>query len=182
MRFAATACVALAALALAACTGGITSPGDVARALTVVTPIQAGTYDIIPSDKEAKVAITRHGKDYRLADPAGSGKPLTFRVLAMPDLARTRYLIQADDPDKKTGKLTYHYYFAIIGADQIVVLTPSRHDLEQANLSDEMKALIEVKGGDEVFVKSAGDTLAALKRLISEKFDLEVIMQLARRS
>ena len=48
----------------------------------------------------------------------------------MPDLARTRYLIQVDDPDKKTGKLTYRYYFAIIGTDQIVVLTPSRHDLE----------------------------------------------------
>ena len=39
-----------------------------------------------------------------------------------------------------------------------------------------------MKGGDEVFVKSPENTLAALKRLVSEKLDLEVIMQLARRS
>ncbi len=64
----------------------------------------------------------------------------------MPELPRSRYLIQADDPDKKTGKLKYHYYFAIIGADQMVVLTPSKHDLEDAHLIEELKPLIKVEG------------------------------------
>ena len=180
MRLAATLLTLLAALMLAACTGGITSPRDVSDALKVVTPIQEGTYDILPSDKDEKVRITRDGSDYRMSSPDGTGQPFTFRVLAMPELPRTRYLIQLDNPDQKTGEMTYHYYFAIIGADQIVVLTPSKHDLEDANLADELKPLVAVTGGDEVHVKSPGNTLPTLMLFVTKKVDLEVIMQLAR--
>ena len=114
MRFAAIAVTALAGLALAACTGGVISPRNVSGDLKVVTPIRDGTYEIIPSDNGATVRIARHGTDYRMISTSPES-PLTFRVLAMPELPRSRYLIQVDDPDKKTGKLTYHYYFAIIG-------------------------------------------------------------------
>ncbi len=180
MRFAAIALTALAGLALAACTGGVTSPQDVSGDLKIVTPLHEGTYQVIPSDNDAQVAITRHGEDYRMNNPTGGDKPLTFRVLAMPELPRSRYLVQVDDPDEKTGKLTYHYYFAIIGTDQFVVLTPSKYDLEDAHLGAELKKLIEVKGGDEVHVPDAGNTLAALKLLTADTIAQDVILQFAR--
>lgn len=181
MRFAAIAVTALAGLALAACTGGVISPRNVSGDLKVVTPIRDGTYEIIPSDNEATVRIARHGTDYRMSNAASMESPVVFRVLAMPELPRSRYLIQVDDPDKKTGKLTYHYYFVIIGADQIVVLTPSRHDLEAANLDTNLKPLVTVEGGDEVVPRDPKDTLSVLKLLATEPVASEVIMQFARR-
>ncbi len=181
MRFAATVLTVLAGLALAACTGGVTSTRDVSGDLKVVTPLQLGTYEVIPSDKGAKVVISRHGKDYRIANPSGSEAPLTFRLLSMPELPRSRYLIQVDDPDKKTGEMTYRYYFAIVGDDQFVVLTPSKYDLEDAHLDEKLKPLIAVKGGDEVHVPDARNTLAVLRLLAAGNIDQEVILQFARR-
>ena len=62
-----------------------------------------------------------------------------------------------------------------------MVLTPSRHDLEAANLDTNLKPLVTVEGGDEVVPRDPKDTLSVLKLLATEPVASEVIMQFARR-
>jgi hypothetical protein len=172
----------LGMLALAACNGGVVSTGDVSDSLKTVYPLTEGVYTMVGSDGGA--GEIRKGDDglYRLRD-AGSGKddPLVFRVLAMPELPPTRYLVQLMDPDKGTDSVGYLYYFLIVTPEQITVLTPARYELEDAHLSEDLKQLIEVHDSDEVHVIDPKKTLDVLNMLAANRTAYEVQLQLVRK-
>ncbi len=174
------ALVVIALLPLAGCFHGVTSTADLSHALKAVTPFKEGTYAVVPSKSGGHLLIERDGNGYRMSNPASQDPPLPFRVLSMPELPATRFLVQVPDHDKKTGKTSYHYYFTIMAGDQILVLSPSKYALESGHLDDALKPLIEVQSIDEIHVPDAANTLAVLRRIIAKDIDLELVMQLVR--
>jgi hypothetical protein len=171
----------LGALSLAACNGGIVSEGDVSDTLRAVYPLTEGVYTMAGSDGGAGEISKGDDGLYRLRD-AGSSKddPLVFRVLEMPGLPPTRYLVQLLDPDSGTEP-GYLYYFLIATPEQITVLTPARYDLEEARLSEELKPLVEVHDTDEIHVIDPKKTLDVLNMLAADHTAYEVQLQLIRK-
>ena len=113
-----------------------------------------------------------------MSNPATKDPPISFRMLAMPELPPTRFVAQLIDPDAKTGKLSYHYYFTIVAGDQILVLSPSKYSLEPDHLYEALKPLVTVHDKDEIQVPDVADTLPVLRMLTGQETELELVMQL----
>jgi hypothetical protein len=168
----------LCSLLVSGCVGGVKSTKDVSAGLTPASPIREGSYVMIGSDDGVALLSQEPDGSYRFRNPKDDKEGLSFRVLSMPELPATRYLVQAIDEENADGTKEYRYYFMIAAGDQIIVLTPSKYELEEAHLSDALKPLVEIRDNDEVIVSDAENTLDVLKALT--KSDVEVIMQLVR--
>lgn len=159
---------------------GVSSDGDIGEHVEPVFPLAPGRYrpgahDAPDADLMAFV-VDRDADSYFVTEPRETEEPLRFKFFAASDLGAQAYanmfVVQLIYPGE------YRYYFAIVSADVITVLTPARGSISLLGESH-LKDIATAVDGTDILITDPADTLMVLQEIASGSFGLEVLLQLA---